>query len=119
MGGETAFGGCVDDEDDFVGELGEGVVCAALWGGVLVGEIGRKGGRCAGRRGCGEWVDGIEWMGADVLSLGLKSKKEVADAIFSSCLEEFQKYRVCVGRIGGVINLPLEGRRDAVTETAR
>lgn len=46
-------------------------------------------------------------MGADVLSLGLKSKKEVADAIVSSCLEVFQKYRVCVGRIGGgVIKLP-------------
>ena len=68
------------------------------------------------RRVCG-WM-GWE-CGADVLSLGLKSKKEVADAIFSSCLEEFQKYRVCVGRVGGVINLPLEGRRDAVTETAR
>jgi hypothetical protein len=56
------------------------------------------------------------WMGADVLSLGLKSKKEVADAIVVSFLEEFQKYRVCVGEIGGVIKLPLEGRRD---ETAR
>lgn len=63
---------------------------------------------------------GWDRMGADVLSLGLKSKKEVADAIFSSCLEVFQKYRVCVGRIGGgVMKLPLEGRRDAATETAR
>jgi hypothetical protein len=53
-------------------------------------------------RGC----DGMG-MGADVLSLGLKSKKEVADAIVSPCLEVFQKYRVCVGRIGdGEIKLP-------------
>jgi hypothetical protein len=62
------------------------------------------------------WV----WVDEDVLSLGVKSKKEVADAMFSFLAEEFQKYRiVCVGRTGGVMTLQLEGRRDAETETAR
>jgi hypothetical protein len=48
--------------------------------------VGSKGGRYAGRRGCGGCVDGMG-MGADVLSLGLKSKKEVADAMIVSLLE--------------------------------
>lgn len=33
--GEAAFGGGVDDEDDFAVELREGVIGAALWGGLV------------------------------------------------------------------------------------
>jgi len=31
LGSETAFGGCVDDEDDFAFEVGEGVGFAFLY----------------------------------------------------------------------------------------
>ena len=33
--GEAAFGGGVDDEDDFAVELREGVIGAALWSGLV------------------------------------------------------------------------------------
>ena len=86
--------------------------------GIVGGQRAWGCGSYAERRARGEFGD--EDGDADVLSLGLKSKKEVADAIVVSFAEEFQKYRaVCVGKIGGVIKLPLEGRREAETETAR
>lgn len=45
--GEAALGGGVDDEDDFVRELREGVVRAALWGVVSGGErIGWRNSGC-------------------------------------------------------------------------
>ena len=44
---EAALGGGVDDEDDFVRELREGVVRAALWGVVSGGErIGWRNSGC-------------------------------------------------------------------------
>ena len=71
MRGEAAFRGCVYDEDDFAVELGEVVGGALFCVGVLVAarEYGRE-------------MDGRQRKErCDVLSLGLKSKKLVAEAM--------------------------------------
>jgi hypothetical protein len=68
LGREAAFGGGVDDEDYFVAVLREGVGLAFFW---------RQGGSVRfslGRLGCGY-----------LLSLGVKSKKVVAEAILRCC----------------------------------
>lgn len=66
--GEAAFGGGVDDEDDFAVQVRQRVLGAALWIGVLVGEKGMVGGAvgvgCGGfaeGRARGECVDGMGW----------------------------------------------------------
>ena len=71
LGSEAAFRGCVDDEDDFAVELGEVVGGALFCVGVLIAarEYGREMGRRERKERC------------DVLSLGLKSKKLVAEAM--------------------------------------
>jgi len=71
LGGEAAFRGCVYDEDDFAVELGEVVGGALFCVGLLV--AAREYGRELGER---EWEERC-----DVLSLGLKSKKLVAEAM--------------------------------------
>lgn len=52
LGGEAAFGGCVDDEDDFVAEGGEGVGLAFFYG------VGKTGGLAGGWMGNGKGEGG-------------------------------------------------------------
>jgi hypothetical protein len=72
---EAAFGGGVDDEDHFAGVLREGIGRAFFCGGggggdVSVGEGGKEGAR--------EENEGL-------LSLGVKSKNVVAEAMVRRC----------------------------------
>ena len=72
LGREAAFGGGVDDEDDFVFEGGEVVGLAFFCRVVLVVFFFLGGGRKVGRvRGRVYRGSGGRWT--DVLSLGLKS----------------------------------------------
>ena len=64
---EAAFGGGVDDEDYLAVVLGEGVLAALF---------------CSGVNGVSEACLGKGW---DVLSLAVKSKKEVAEAMVRRC----------------------------------
>jgi hypothetical protein len=68
---EAAFGGGVDDEDYFAGVLRERVGCTFLWGGGAAKLVEEHRGR-----------ERTWW---DVLSLGVKSKKEVAEAMVRCC----------------------------------
>lgn len=73
LGREAAFGGGVDDQDDFVLESGEGIGFAFFCEGRDVSKVGciaeGRGRRCMGYVMWSGKVEGV----CDVLSRGLKS----------------------------------------------
>jgi hypothetical protein len=91
--GEAAFGGGVDDEDyfSFVRVEGVGLAFFCWEGWVLVaGGLGWVLGCVVGCASEGESEH-------DVLSLGVKSKKVVADAMVGFCFEEKGRESVGMG----------------------